>query len=581
MKHKRSIIALFSFLAFVFMMPAEQVYAANRIGFYLTPESSSVVNGSQLSVKFMVDITNRYPGAIGIGGKILYPKNILQVVNIDASQSNYTMYASTSFDNNAGTISFSRSNYFPEADSTYVFTINFKAVAPGTASVVFDKSTEGQNYPPTYAKGGTYTSYTPSCPQGQTGTPPNCRTPVKPVTPAPSPQPSQPAPSPQNTASPTQTATDAPLSLPGSDTEPVQVDAGDLSIKDVKLSASWKETTATWSTSLGDSDSTLDIGKSKETLNTKATIEKQDDGTYKAALQDLTPGTKYFYRITATSQQDSEKKATYSGAFITKGYPVVLKFSKDNQPAIGAKVKLDNGTYTTDKNGSISLELANKKFTAAVASDGAKEQTVSFTVAGKTIPKNGSEPELQTFQFAISDAEDDSTAPIPVGIVIASIGGIIGMVSAGVGFLLYRKKRAEQLAAPALVLDDYSWQVPPQQNPAPDSTYVEEVTTENITDNPGVAINTAIVSSEQINSSDPRLTPYQPLPAESAPQLIEPYRESLISQDNSISSPIEAPQETITEQPPYETEELTIHHEPNTTTTPYNNQSQHSTRGIS
>ena len=202
-KQTRVVAAFLSLLALVSLTPVNDVFAAAKIGLYLTPASQTVTNGTAFAVRFMADVSNRSPGAITIRGKLNFPKNILNVTSIDTAGSNYTMYASTSYDNAAGTVTFNRSNYYPTDASTFIFTVNFKAIAVGSATVSIDPTTQAQNNPALYAKSGTYTSKAPTCPAGQIGTPPNCTTP----TPAPKPTPT---PAPASAAAPVSTPPPAP-----------------------------------------------------------------------------------------------------------------------------------------------------------------------------------------------------------------------------------------------------------------------------------------------------------------------------------------------------------------------------------
>lgn len=457
-KSKRIVTAFLSLMAVFSLIPVSEVFAVNRIGFYLTPSTQTVATGTTFGVKFMVDVSNRSPGAIGVSGKINFPKNILNVASIDTTGSNYTMYASTSFDNAAGTVTFNRSNYYPTANSVYVFTINFKAINTGTANVAFDPSSSGQRQTPRFANGGTYTVRSPTCPSGQVGTFPNCSVPAPVPKPKPTPTPTPVVAPPVNTPpEPVPVDTITP-SDPGTDeSTPVQTDAGDLSIRDVTSKPSWKDASLSWSATLSDSLPSVEIGTTKESLEALPEPTKQEDGTFLAQLTELEPGTRYYYLISATSRTDETKKATYSGAFTTLGYPVSLIFTQEGQPLAGAKVAIDKGTYTTDKKGRIALGLAGKKYDASITGSDGKTQGVTFTVAKKPIPSNGKELSNQEFTFNIGATASD--APVfPVGMIVISLLGAITLIGSLFGFLLYRRKKTDQLATPTPVMDTYSWE---------------------------------------------------------------------------------------------------------------------------
>lgn len=489
-KHLKVLSVFLSLLAVFSLFPTRDVMAAGKIGFYLTPASQTLVIGSSFSVRFMVDITNRTSNWVTLKGKISYPKDRLQITTLDTSGSNYTSFVSTTFDNATGVVNFNRTNTSVKADSTYVFTINFKTVSTGTAPVTFTDVT-GQSSEPTYANGGTYSIVPPTCPAGQVGTPPNCSTPPPKPTPTPTP-------TPKPTPTPTP-ATESPTPTPQTETSPevapVQTPAGELTIHDVSAKTSWEHSTLTWSSSLSEITSSLKLGTSKDALKDGPEVIIKEDGSYQTTMSDLQPGTRYYYLITSTLNSDSTKQATYSGAFTTKGYPVSLTFTNNNEPTIGIKVSIDSGTYTTDKNGTIQLELANKKYDAIITTNDNATQKVSFTVAKKTI-SNDTTPEVQKFTFALTATatQNTPTANLPLGMIIATAVGGVALLGGIGGFLFYRRRKIEQLALPNTSVEDYSWSgpistlSPPQIEPdtplvnplAPDTEYEQPIYTDPI-----------------------------------------------------------------------------------------------------
>ncbi|MBI3889861.1 hypothetical protein HY312_04830, partial [Candidatus Saccharibacteria bacterium] len=295
---------------------------------------------------------------------------------------------------------------------------------------------------------------------------------------------------------------------------PVQVDAGDLSIREVSTKPSWKANPISWNLTLADATPTLEIGTSKNALKTNDSVTKQDDGSYIASPKNLTPGVRYYYLITATANNDPLKKATYSGAFTTRGYPTSLVFTHDDKPVTGAKVTIENGSYTTDKNGSIELELSNKQYSASVTTGDGVTEKVQFTVAKKA-SVNGSDPEKQTFNFTILKENATDQPALPLGLIAATGAGVFVMAASFIGFLLYRRRHAEQLAVPSTFTDEYSWEAPLPENRAMEPQQYTPYPAANL-QSPMNSTDQNIVDTEQFND-----TPYPQQTIESSAEVLE------------------------------------------------------------
>lgn len=531
--------AFLSLLALFSLTPVNQVHAAATIGLYLSPSSQTVTNGTAFAVRLMADVSNRSPGSITIKGKLNFPKNLINVTSISTAGSNFTMYASTSYDNAAGTITFNRSNYYPTDASTLVFTINFKAIAVGSASVSIDPSTRAQGDPLLFANGGTYISQAPTCPAGQIGTPPKCTTP----TPAPAPKPSpQPAPS-QTTPTPAPAPVSVPAptpDLPAAET-PASISAGEMSIKETTAKSSWTKSSIQWGVTASDITTTIRLGTSKKSLDLHPEPKKQDDGTYIANVEKLLPGTRYYYEISAAATNAPEQKATFTNSFVTRGYPTVLTLKKDNKPITGTKIIIGDEAYTSNKDGRVELELANKTYTGEIKNSDGTVKTVTFTVANKSIPTDGAAPAAQLFSFDVTPvAATQSTAgSVSMWVIIGTAIGLLSLLGASIAFLVYRRKKTETTVLPTAIIDDYTWSNAVQNNQVPSAP---QAPTEDIS--PFVSNIELPADAVQVVEQQyvPEIT--TPLPGQTSESIAqEPYYEQLT--EPVIPSPSVTPESSI------------------------------------
>lgn len=478
-----SIVTVFS------LIPAHTAYAAPS-SIYFSPASGTYNTNTSFTTQVRGNSDSVFYQQGSTSGTINFPANRLRVNSVSTSGSSYPNINVT-FNNTAGTITWNGSAY-PSPTTIYFFTINFQALTAGSAPVTFSADTnvnhnwfyEINSTNKTNANFTLSTPPPPTCPAGQVGTPPNCTTPPPPTCPAgqvgtppncSTPPPSgggnpPPTPTPKPT---TPTISDTPVPTPTAqpDVAPVQVDAGDLSVKDVIAKVTRQTNSVAWTATLANVNTEIILGTSKENLTVKPTVAKQPDGSYLSTMENLKPGVRYYFTITATAPNNPEKKATFSGAFTTRGYPVKIVVTKDSKKIAGATIVLEKQSFKTDKNGELELELTDTTFNAVVTLPDKSKKTVDFTVVKKSIPSNGSNPETQTFTFDLTEqtaggATNNSSL---IGPIIGGIAALIGLIIGGVLFLLYRRRKADQGAeAQADTANAYPWEQ--GSNPPVDST---------------------------------------------------------------------------------------------------------------
>lgn len=562
-----SIVTVFS------LIPAHTANAAPS-NIYFSPGSGTYNTGTSFTTQVRGSSDAVFYQNGTTSGTINFPANRLRVNSVSTSGSSYPNINVT-FNNTAGTISWNGSAY-PSPTTIYFFTINFQALSAGTASVTFSADTNvNHNWfydiNSTNKTNANFTLVTPpppTCPAGQVGTPPNCTTPPPPTCPAgqvgtppncTTPPPSGGNPTPTPTPKPTTpTVSDTPVPTPTAqpDVAPVQVDAGDLSIKDVIAKVTRQANSVAWATTLGNVTTDIALGTSKENLTVKPAVAKQPDGSYLSTMENLKPGVRYYFTITATAANAPEKKATFSGAFTTRGYPVKLVVTKDGKKISGATIALEKQSFKTDKNGELELELTDTTFNATITLPDKSKKTVNFTVAKKTIPSNGGNPETQTFTFDLTEQKTSATtgsSPV-LGPIIGGIAALAALAIGGGIFLLYRRRKADEGAAQIDTASAYSWEQ--GSNPPAEATttmaYAPPAEQQ--------ASNLASIEQQYIPETEPQpevVYEAQTLPsnqeANVLPEQAEPQPEAISENPEPIeyaAQPIEvAPMEAAEEQP--------------------------------
>lgn len=331
---------------------------------YFTPGSGTYNPGST----FTVDVKGKVPSS-GFGGgatvNVTYPTNLLQATAVSL---NGGVLGGGSPTINNGTVSYSVFTVPSRAvNDQRLFTITFKALATGSATLNFSANTN-INSGPTTKQPAAFSIVNPSCPAGQVGTPPNCSTPPPPPTPTPTPVPTPVVPKPSPVApkpspTPTPIVTTPNTSQPAQPTEATPAPPADektLSIDDVDVQSSYDNVIVKWTTS-GPADATLNYGTSSSKLDNVAAVEASEDSTtFTAPLSKLQLGTTYHYSIVAKNA--SEVSISSKGTFTTKAYPVVLRLLQNNQPLTEARVQIQGfeNTYTTGAKGETTLSKAGR-----------------------------------------------------------------------------------------------------------------------------------------------------------------------------------------------------------------------------
>ncbi|OGL22682.1 hypothetical protein A2707_05225 [Candidatus Saccharibacteria bacterium RIFCSPHIGHO2_01_FULL_45_15] len=252
--------------------------------------------------------------------------------------------------------------------------------------------------------------------------------------------------------------------------------------------------------------SELFYGTSRAKKDTFSTVTKKDDTTSATNFENLSPGTRYYYTITSYEAATPDKKASYEGAFTTRGYPVIVYITSNKKESANAQLAVDGQTYKANNNGMVKLELSDKTYDATITLLDATIKKVSIPVMKKTIPTNNTEPESQVFRFDVASAQTGSSTtnlssligPLVIGAVaVALIGG------GGIFFLIYRRRKLEQTVSPLPVSTDYLWQTKPSVHDSytetPASQFEQPIPAKM---NPDEQEYTAVTSVEQKPVSD-------------------------------------------------------------------------------
>jgi hypothetical protein len=449
--------AVFISLLMVFSLVPAQTASAGTSNIYLTPASGTYTTGNSFTVQVKGSSDTVYFQTGTVSGAISFPANRLQVTGISTSGSSYANMSATP-NNTNGTISFSGSATPGPSGNLHFFAITFRAIAPGTAVTAFSANTTVNYSAPfvtsTSKAGGTYTINNPptcpagqtgtppncvtpptTCPAGQTGTPPNCVTPPKPNPPTTPTTPSTPAPEPVVVAPITE---EKATETPTADGE--EGTSENVIFDNVRITRRYTSVEITWTHKI-ESTTAVNFGTSRSSMTSSAEVTKEADGSFKAILKDLKPGVQYFFELNGSSVTATDKKETYGGVFVTRGYPVVLSVTEGTKPAAGAKIELSGSNYTTDKSGRVILELAEGTFNAKIATK-SSSKNVSFSVAKKSIPSDDKAPDGQEFKFDLAaSADNEAASTFPLLPVIGGGLGILLLIGGVLLFLFYKKRR--------------------------------------------------------------------------------------------------------------------------------------------
>jgi len=432
----------------VSLLPNQSVFAdANKL--YITPATSQM----NINTTFSVNVrsyadTDATTGSTS--GTVTFPANLLQITGISTSGSQYN---APSISQGSGTIGFSASRSPASSGSAQIFSITFKAIGAGSATVNFSGDSRVNTTTTTYTA-GVYTIINPN--------PPATTTPIA----TPKPSPSVVAPVPVVTT-PTTPSIEPTTSEPVATPDPTGLITG------VSVNPLYESSTVSWSVNATNAGSTFMYGASSSQLDKKADVSKKADGTFMATVTGLTPGNRYYFVISGSG--DGGKSGTYSDTIITAGFPVTMTITENNVPAKNAQIKIGNRSYTAGSDGKKTIGLAAGSYTGTITTETAS-LNINLTVAAKTIPKDGTAPESQAVSYNLSSSPL-AQAPGSENSIFAFVGVLLaGTVVLGlgfVGFMAYRRRRFESgspshaASAPTVVIQDgYDWrnQVPNYQN---------------------------------------------------------------------------------------------------------------------
>lgn len=433
------------------LIPSTLTLAAPGDKLYINPNSSQMNIGTVFNANVRIYVDNE-SGTVTTSGTVTYPTDRLQVMSPPSTSG--SAFSFSSLNQGYGAITFNASR--PADGGSQLFTIQFKAIAAGSAAVGFAGSStingealslESQRIPGIYTITITNPNPTPT-----TSTTPKPSATVKPpVSVAPT------------TTAPV-AATPAPSSAPIVTPDPTGL------INDINTSSDYSGGTVKWKVNAQNSSSTFAYGPSTTQLNNKITPTKNNDGTFQVSITSLTPGTRYVFYITAAGADD--KSGNYTSTIFTRGYPVTIKVTENKQTVTKGQLRIGSTSTQISSSGIASVGLAAGNYTGTITTDTAS-LTINLTVAAKDIPTDGSAPETQTMNYdlkssVLEQGPGSGDAILTFALVIG--GGSIALAMGFVGFMAYRRKKFEsdgdgfntyRSAGPSVVIDDgYTWHEP-------------------------------------------------------------------------------------------------------------------------
>lgn len=557
-------------------IPSQVFAVAGSVYFYPT---GNVQNNSEFTVEIRGDVPG--PGWGRGGGatiRVAYDPSKLEVTekNDDGGAfrpNNYQNWDGTT----SGIVRYESRIYFgaPGVNDRKIFSITFKAIAPGNTTLSF--ASANVNDGPTTGTASSFTIYPLTCPSGQVGTPPNCSTPPKPTPkPTTTPRPSTtPRPTPKPTPSITPTPSPTPEMVEEETPEPESSSQGGLVIENVRVSANRQTNSVSWTVNdPSDVQPTFVYGTSKGSQKTEAKVTKAEDGTYVTDLPSLKAGSLYYFTIKVAAT-DQLSGATHSGTLTTRGYPVQLTIKQNGVLASGAKIKIGDRNFTANKNAIVTTELGDGTHEATITPAGSTEALrVSFTVQKKPIPATGN-PELQAFVLngtvnGSADENGSMTFLAIAGGILAALAGLGGLI----GFLLYRRKQQESdtqystVDTDALAAYGTSLDEPRDMTPEP-NLQASSVVTSSFTDTPAPVNDVQLPYSEQDTYTAGTLTeePYEQADAQQTtatadglplPPVYETYTQNAPIVDTPQAATPVTGQATPEQSPPLATGELPV-----------------------
>jgi hypothetical protein len=502
LKIRRVISTLLSLMIIIGLVPSQLVSAdANKL--YITPDSSQMNTGTSFTVNVR-SYSSTSPTTGTVKGSVLYTTSLLAVSSISIAGS---AYGSPAITQTSGTVTFNGSRSPSPSGTAQIFSITFKTLGAGTATVGFNGNSVLNGLTTTYS-GGTYAitnpAPTPSSPSpssssssssgSSSGTKPGSSGSTYHYTYTPAPIVS---------TAPTVT----PITAVNADTAPAPTPDPTGVVDSVIATPTYNSATVTWKVNATSPNTSLVYGTSSTELNKNAVVEKKADGSFATHITGLTPGQEYFYSITGSGSNVTA--GTYSSTIPVLGYPVVISVTENNVIANNVQVQIGSLNLVTHSDGKIAAGLAAGSYSGKITSETAT-LNINLTVTDKPIPTDGSPPEAQTLSYNLTSST--LSAGPGAGTTILTFVGVLfgGGVIIVFGFLIfinYRRRKFDSgtdsyaiSSGPSVVIkDDYSWAPPDSQQssgpPLPPPTPV--VTTPYAPPNQSVHSNSVHLSEEE------------------------------------------------------------------------------------
>lgn len=424
----------FAVVGVVFLVKS---FAAGAVVLYLHPASGSVTSGSSLSVTLKLNYEETQPFNYA-DVYLNYPANLLSVSSISYAGSVLDQSLGESYDNGAGSLHITRYSWsFYYTGDYLIATVNFTSKSSGTANVSYGANSQVAywSFSPgpnklTGTTGGSYTVNpvpsppppTPPIPPPSVGqcadkkdndgdgkvdypADPGCSSAAD-TTEAPNPTP---PPSPTTPKNPTNPS-DPSIPAASSSSDPIR----NLQLADVGFDTA----TLTWQSDAGVT-SVLDYGTEESNLD-KSVGDNSTGTDRKLVLTQLTPGTLYYYRLSANS---GDYPYSFIGQFTTVGLPVMVYLRTADDKPLNAKITINGVEKSTAKDGSARFDLPPGKAVALIKY-GDKEIRYSFTVADSR--------NTQTFTYRSPDKAGGNQKTLVLGgaiILIAVAAGSYWLLS--------------------------------------------------------------------------------------------------------------------------------------------------------
>lgn len=431
-------------LALISAWTLQQVFAATG-SIYITPGSNSVQVGNNVTVSLRIN-----PGAEvnGVIATVNFDKTKLQYVTLSSAGSPFnTQLAHTgeSAANANGVISLeygalpiNGSSGKVSADSL-IETITFKALASsGSASLTITNANSylvSDSSPANPSVSGATVNFTaapaPTCPTGQVGTPPNCKTPTPttPTTPT-TPKPSTTTPTkPTNTTTPTKPVTPAAPAATQTGSKP-EITGATPAIQYTKGTLQVSSSTPTTAyIKYGFDKTSLPLTTPVSPLATSHLLAL-DFGSGSA-------GQTFYYAVVITDANGNQSQ-TEVEAVKTKGIPVkITVVDKDKKPLKNKTVTLhsDPITVKTDSNGVASINDAAPGNHTLRYTSGGKVYSQPVVIADN-VQTEGEVQSAAVQSFSVTYDFAQPSSPW-----IAYVGGLVLLaILAGGAFLIISRR---------------------------------------------------------------------------------------------------------------------------------------------